>query len=285
MFFSSLALMFSALTFTYVAGESQPFDNSNFSEQTLYGGAIKEYSYSFTEIRLSYFESRDYILRCDLTGSEESLDSNNNVIVNTTTIVDFITIIGEYNSSANLFTIYLYSPYAERVAPSLFVNFNNELTLFNHTTYTLSSYDNSLIYDFEFDTSTLNHDFSMDLTFYFVYTSAEDPVVTGDYGDGYADGYNQGYDDGYTQGTFVSFQDSYDNGYNDGYRTGYAVGKNDGINISGYNFTSLFASISDTPILMIRRLFGFEIFGTSVMAIFMSLFTALVVIKVIKRIL
>ena len=108
----------------------------------------------------------------------------------------------------------------------------------------------------------------------------------------YAEGYNNGYTEGYETGTQNGTTDGYNNGYNDGYNNGYNTGKTDGYT-QGYNtalaghdfsFTNLFASISDTPILMIRRLFGFEIFGTSVMAIFMSLFTALIVIKVLKKV-
>lgn len=93
-----------------------------------------------------------------------------------------------------------------------------------------------------------------------------------------------------------TIQHAYDDGYNtgriDGYSDGFAIGKtvgfNEGFNTAlqghSFSFTNLFASISDTPILMIRRMFNFDIFGVSAVSILLTLFSALIFIKIIKRV-
>lgn len=90
---------------------------------------------------------------------------------------------------------------------------------------------------------------------------------------------NYSYDNGYNNG----YIDGYNTGLDEGTSTGYTNGYAEGLNNSNYTFTQLFASIADTPILMFRRLFNFDLFGTSLITIFLSLFTALIVFGLIKR--
>ena len=108
------------------------------------------------------------------------------------------------------------------------------------------------------------------------------------YNTGYQDGYTSGYTDGFNVGETEGNNTGYDTGYTEGFNTGHTSGYTEGYNVAlsthNFSFTNLFASIGDTPILMIRRLFGFEIFGVSLISAFMSLFTALIVIKIIKKV-
>lgn len=126
------------------------------------------------------------------------------------------------------------------------------------------------------------------------YNTIYENMTTNEYADGYESGYNNGYNDGNSDGSLE--------GYDNGYREGYDEGKDDGLDLGrlqGYNegyvagaqstgnpsFMGLFTSIADTPILMIRRLFGFEIFGTSALAVVFSLLTAFIIIKIVKKVL
>lgn len=84
-------------------------------------------------------------------------------------------------------------------------------------------------------------------------------------------GYAQGYNDGYSTGI--------DEGLSTGYNNGYTAA----MGTHNFTFTNLFASIADTPILMFRRLFSFELFGVDLLGVFLSLFTALIVIGLVKR--
>ena len=87
--------------------------------------------------------------------------------------------------------------------------------------------------------------------------------------------YNLGYLDGQSAG--------YTAGYLDGETYGYSVGYNAGTQ-NGVSFMPLFGAIADTPVLIIRNLFSFDLFGVSALAIFMSLLTALVVIHFIRKV-
>lgn len=106
------------------------------------------------------------------------------------------------------------------------------------------------------------------------------------------DGYQQGYQDGLTVGKLDNQPDIYDTGYTDGLRDGFNQGYEAGYHQGGYDyslshgqsFSDLFYAIGDTPVLMLRRLFNFEFFGINLMTVFMSLFTALIVIWIIKKV-
>ena len=87
-------------------------------------------------------------------------------------------------------------------------------------------------------------------------------------GHGYNNGYNDGYNVGYTSG--------YDNGYNTGY--------NDGLNSNeNFSFSNYLFSIADVPVMYLRSLFGFDLFGESLFAILLSLITLVIVLGLIRR--
>lgn len=119
----------------------------------------------------------------------------------------------------------------------------------------------------------------------------------------YTSGYNTGYDTGYEIGKEEGIQEGATSSYTEGYNHGYASGKIDGVNSGdayntgyrdGYDaglsysnrdfgFINLFTGIADTPIMMMRSLFGFEIFGTTLLSVVLALFTGLVVIHLLKK--
>lgn len=99
---------------------------------------------------------------------------------------------------------------------------------------------------------------------------------------GWNSSYTEGYNEGLSAGYVTGFQDGSNQGYSTGYYEGYRVGNIDGANYN-INFLGLFGAIADTPVLIIRNLLGFDIFGTSALTIFMSLLTACVVIHFIRK--
>lgn len=97
------------------------------------------------------------------------------------------------------------------------------------------------------------------------------------YQNGYNDGYSKGLDDGNTKG--------YADGLSAGYQNGYATGYSDGLNTASQtSFSSLFGAIADTPIMFIRSLFNFDLFGMNVFIIIMSLLTGFIVIYIVKKV-
>lgn len=271
MIFSTFALLFSSLSFstgfTDVTHTIPTIDVANY-----------QFHYSISFNSFNEIDNNDRYTIISTLGDGDSQVQERNFLNLT------------YRDSTNELYIYCNSTNSNYFMRFTLTNQDDDFFLDSGFLYDFLTQDN-MDYTFTIPTGT-QFAYSLSLYYYYIdpifydsYIIAYGTTAQEDsYQDGYNYGYNAGYDSGYAEGQSVSSQISYDNGYNDGYRSGYQVGKNDGINISNYNFTSLFASISDTPILMFRRLFGFEIFGTSVMAIFMSLFTALIVIKVIKKV-
>ena len=93
--------------------------------------------------------------------------------------------------------------------------------------------------------------------------------------------YQNGYDEGYDLG--------YDNAKDDYYDTRYTEGYNQGVydesQLSNkYTFANLFGALADTPIMILRSLLGFEVFGTNAMTILMSMVTACIALFVIRKI-
>lgn len=128
--------------------------------------------------------------------------------------------------------------------------------------------------------SRLGHLFSLEIhwcllddTFY--------ESMTGDYQTGYNNGYYSGYKEGKTDG----FNGGYSTGKTEGYTDGYNNGYNNGVQsvVSDYGFMDLFGSIADTPILMFRSLFNFDLFGVPVITVLLSLFTSLFLVFFIKK--
>ena len=89
----------------------------------------------------------------------------------------------------------------------------------------------------------------------------------------YNDGYSSGYKDGLTDGENSGYQ----NGYNEGYQSGITI-SNMG------DLGTLFGLIADVPIMMLRSVFNFDLFGMNVFIAIMSLLSGLVVLYVIKKI-
>lgn len=98
----------------------------------------------------------------------------------------------------------------------------------------------------------------------------------------YAIAYDRGYGRGLYDGRSQVEPSWYEQGYNDGYSAGYDVGYNASQPLS-MNFLSLIGAIADTPVLLIRNLYSFDLFGTSALTIFMTLLTAVIVIHFIRK--
>ena len=307
MFFSTLALMFGAMSFTNVNGQSV---NPTFVSSTTNTSTYNLQGYITHQDISDTGDGEYYLFNSSINGLEK--DFNNNSYVNTTYNDFFYAKL--HLRSMNHYEWWTFrvqtSAFLQRVAPS----FSYRLTLtfydsdgndfvVNISSRTLSSYAFStegvylneyLSTDMFGDIDTYVDNITFNLYLDFVYTLNEDQI-TGDsdaYASGYDTGLEVGYGDGYDSGYNVGSTDGYNTGYGDGYDEGFSTGKTVGfgegydnaLTTHDFTFTNLFASISDTPILMIRRLFGFELFGVSLIAVFMSLFTALIIIKVIKKV-
>ena len=84
----------------------------------------------------------------------------------------------------------------------------------------------------------------------------------------------------YSAGFQTGFQQGYSNGSKDGYGQGYA----DGLAMSEQgSFHNLFNSIADTPLRFLYGLFNFDLFGTSMLVIVLTLLTAIVFFAVFKK--
>lgn len=134
-----------------------------------------------------------------------------------------------------------------------------------------------------------NTDWNYRFEFYFTFVNVDIYNLYHDT-DSYSMGYNDGYNDGYK--VAVKERDEYwsnkididtGNARTEGYNQGYQDGQNSAI--ADYGFSRLFLSIADTPVLMFRRLFDFSLFGTSVLSVVLSLFTCLIVIHLVKKVL
>lgn len=100
---------------------------------------------------------------------------------------------------------------------------------------------------------------------------------------GYAAGYDSGYAIGYREGKLVGSNEGYNNGYNAGSSDGYDLGYNAGVETgSDYSFLSLIGAVIDAPIQAFTGLFNFEIFGTNIKNLLLALFTASIIVVIIK---
>ena len=123
-----------------------------------------------------------------------------------------------------------------------------------------------------FDPTNITFNVSLDIFYY----------QNADYLNGLNDGYNRGYDVGYNSGYATGYNDGYDYGY----QTGYTQGRADGINEATplqMNFLTLLGAIADTPVVIIKNLYNFDIFGTSALTIFMTLLTGIIVIHFVRK--
>lgn len=158
--------------------------------------------------------------------------------------------------------------------PNYFVNTANSGY---DTGYTFYSYFPGLISIISlYKEFTANYDYKsalqnvLGLQGMFTLMSNENNEVPSSYVDSYNSGYNNGNNDGYKTG----------------YDVGYGVGYDAGLQVNNpYTFGALFGAIADTPVLIFRSLFNFDLFGTSALVVVMSLFTALVLIFIAKKLL
>ena len=104
-----------------------------------------------------------------------------------------------------------------------------------------------------------------------------------DQGDFFA---NESWSEGYEVGE----EEGYAEGYGAGYQDGYGVGTQDGFSqgqSSQNSFRNLFGVLIDTPILYLRKMFDYELFGISVfkaLATVISLIVALSVFRLVRGI-
>lgn len=98
--------------------------------------------------------------------------------------------------------------------------------------------------------------------------------------------WQEAYQDGYDSGRFVGESIGYTDGYNVGYSAGDAVGYQRGVDASNqYSFGNLLFSVVDTPVVIFRSLFDFNVLGINLSQFFFSLLTIAVVIAVVRFIL
>lgn len=98
------------------------------------------------------------------------------------------------------------------------------------------------------------------------------------YKNGFSAGKEVGYTEGYQQGLDVGYTPAYNNGYADGYTEGFSAGGN-----NTYTFGKLFGAIADVPIMILRNLLGFEVFGVEAISILMSMITGCIAIFLIRK--
>ena len=82
-----------------------------------------------------------------------------------------------------------------------------------------------------------------------------------------------------------SFGSGYSVGYSEGAKDGYAKGYADAMALVNGNgtFNDLFNSVADTPLRFLYGLFSFDLFGTSVLVIILTLLTGIAVFGIIKK--
>lgn len=114
-------------------------------------------------------------------------------------------------------------------------------------------------------------------------TLYQNPNDTNAYNNGYFRGFNDGYNDGRTEGIEIGYQNAYDQYYTSRYQQGYNDGYTAGSTGNQYTFARLFGAIADTPIMIIRNLLGFDVFGVSAMTILMSMITGCIAIFLIRK--
>lgn len=95
--------------------------------------------------------------------------------------------------------------------------------------------------------------------------------------------YNEGYQSGYADGSSAGYQTGYDTGYTEGYSTGKQAGIIEGQNQTNTSVYSLAGAIIDTPIMFLRSLFDYELFGISIYVAILSMITLVIAIWVVRK--
>lgn len=132
-----------------------------------------------------------------------------------------------------------------------------------------------------YDAVNSNNYFFITFFIYPVNENLYNSAQGGDYYEGYDYGYDNGYNDGYANGVNENGTSSYNIGYSSGYNEGYRIGVNA---TNQYTFGKFFGAIADVPILYVRNLLGFEIFGVQAITILMSMITACLVLYLLRKV-
>lgn len=266
MFLSTLNL--ALLSCVYVGANNQLLDTSNLTKSY-----NQQYGCYYLEIQQE--AGVEYLLR---------YDNNTLLYFNTDISTDYGNSIFYNVYYDEIFNFHIYLHLVDEGMPSfptqIYDSFDTLYDNDNHF-YNAYSYTYNLAQNEYSDDSMPLWSLSISLLDRQTYEMAD--VNESDYQSGYNDGYETGYNVGYHDGYDTGSTDGYNSGFNTGKTTGYNEGYNTALNTHHFSFTNLFASIADTPILMFRRMFSFDVFGVSAISILLSLFTALIFIKIIKR--
>lgn len=172
-----------------------------------------------------------------------------------------------------------------------YINYNNGSQYFGPLYYTASDYystsrQNVSGWYLTSNTRIDSFDFGFTIGFFppnFVYGNENDYRVG--YENGYNEGYNvgntTGYDTGYSTGNSEGYTQGFSVGSSQGYQEGYSAGVN---TRNDYTFLTLFGAIADTPIMILRNLLGFEIFGVSAMSILMTMLTGSIALFIFRKV-
>lgn len=180
----------------------------------------------------------------------------------------------KFYTSANTYDEYnYYNSYVYQLENPDYISHPNCLSI--ETDFEEGSYTDFVRYTYTIDFVLLPYD-------YLINSSNDLDTV-------YQSGYGAGYDDGYHEGTIDGTSSGYNSGYeageSNGHAEGYTEGFNDGASgASTYTFTNFFGTIADVPILYVRNLLGFDVFGVSGVSILMTLITACLVLYLLRRV-
>lgn len=94
---------------------------------------------------------------------------------------------------------------------------------------------------------------------------------------------NDAYASGYQAGLIARQDEIYQSGYDTGYTNGYSIGYDAGARSGNTNIMSIMGAIVDTPILILRSLFDYELFGSSIYIVMLSLVTMCAVIWLVRK--
>lgn len=237
------------LTFQYQDGDYIELYNPTYNrvEYTLY------VTYSFNS---DYSVSRLTFTRCDLR-----------YLQNSTNYYDI-----SWNGNF-VFNLDSYSLNDYKFSYSLNVN-----TIYNTQSFTcefqLDCYlDSTNVYDNFYDTFRVGNEYD-----FRYYTESSSIQLNFNY----FINYNQGYIDG--RDYVLTHLSEFDLYTNSQYLTYGQIQYNLGVSQANTGFLNLFGAIADTPVIMIRNLFSFDLFGMSALTIFMSLLTGLIVIHFIRKV-
>lgn len=176
----------------------------------------------------------------------------------------------KFYTDANTYDEYnFYNSYVYQLENPGYISYSNCLSI--ETDFEEGSYTDFVRYTYTIDFILLPYEY--------LSIVAEDPtsIYQSGYDAGYKDGYGDGVDDGESRG--------YSDGLADGDSSGYIRGVHDGENAAHtYTFGNFFGTIADVPILYMRSMLGFDVFGVPALTILMSMITACLVLYLLRRV-